>query len=134
ALPKAGLKFLTVAGDVIYVVIIPILAFFFLKDGEEMREHILEIVDPGPRRALLDDLLADVNVLLAHYMRALVLLSLCAFTAYAIFFMIIGVPYGILLAALACLLEFIPMVGPLTASIVILLVAGLSGGTIVAIL
>jgi predicted PurR-regulated permease PerM len=67
-------------------------------------------------------------------MRALVLLSLCAFTAYGIFFEVIGVPYGILLAALACLLEFIPMVGPLAASAVILMVGGLSGAPILAML
>jgi predicted PurR-regulated permease PerM len=134
ALPKAGLKFLTVASDLIFIVIIPILAFFFLKDGDQMREHILSLVEAGPRRALLDDVLADANVLLAHYMRALVLLSLSAFTAYAIFFTIIGVPYGILLAALACLLEFIPMVGPLAASVIILALAGLTGGPILAVL
>jgi predicted PurR-regulated permease PerM len=134
ALPQMGLKFLSVASDLIFVVIIPILAFFFLKDGDQIREHILSLVSAGPARALLDDLLADVNVLLAHYMRALVLLSLSAFTAYSIFFAIVGVPYGILLAALACLLEFIPMVGPLAASLIILVVAGLSGAPIPAIL
>jgi len=130
ALPRLGLRFLLVASDLIYVVIIPVLAFFFLKDGGQIRDHILSLVDAGPRRALLEDVLADVNVLLAHYMRALVLLSFCAFSAYGIFFAIIGVPYGILLAALSCLLEFIPMVGPLAASLIILLVAGLSGGPI----
>jgi predicted PurR-regulated permease PerM len=134
ALPEVGLRFLSVASDLIYVVIIPVLAFFFLKDGSQIREHILSLVDAGPRRALLDDLMADVNVLLAHYMRALVLLALSAFTAYSLFFAILGVPYGILLAALACLLEFIPMVGPLAASLIILLVGGLSGAPIIAIL
>jgi predicted PurR-regulated permease PerM len=133
-LPEMGLKFLSLASNLIFVVIIPILAFFFLKDGDQIRDHILSLVDAGPRRALLDDLMADVNVLLAHYMRALVLLALSAFTAYSIFFEIVGVPFGILLAALACLLEFIPMVGPLAASLIILLVAGLSGASIVVIL
>ena len=70
-LPQFGLRFLTVASDVIYLVIIPILAFFFLKDGKGMRAHILEIVDRGPRRELLDEILADIDLLLAHYMRAL---------------------------------------------------------------
>ena len=134
ALPAMGLKFLSVASDLIFVVIIPILAFFFLKDGDQMRDQILSMVDAGAPRALMDEVLADINVLLAHYMRALVLLSLCAFTAYSIFFAIVGVPFGILLAALACLLEFIPMVGPLTASVIILLVAGLSGAPILALL
>ena len=60
-------------------------------------------------------MLADIHLLLAHYMRALVLLSLSTFTAYSIFFSIMGVPFGVLLAVLAMLLEFIPMIGPLTA-------------------
>ena len=134
ALPAMGLKFLAVASDLVYVVIIPILAFFFLKDSVKIRDHILDMVDAGPQRALLDDVMADVNVLLVHYMRALVLLSLATFTAYNIFFAIIGVPFGILLAALACLLEFIPMIGPLAASVAILLVGGLSGAPILTIL
>ena len=134
ALPQVGLKALTVASELIYVVIIPILGFFFLKDARLMRQHILDMVTEGPRRALLDDVLADVNLLLASYMRALVLLSAATFTAYSIFFSIMGVPYAVLLAALAGLLEFIPMVGPLTASAVILLVAGLAGSHIIAVL
>ncbi len=133
-LPQLGLKFLTVASDLIYLVIIPILAFFFLKDGKAMRAHILEIVDRGPRRELLDEILADIDLLLAHYMRALFALSLAAFTAYSIFFSIMGVPYGLLLAAVAAMLEFIPMLGPLTAGVIILVVAGVGGAHVLAIL
>jgi predicted PurR-regulated permease PerM len=134
ALPQAGLKFISVASDLIFVVIIPILGFFFLKDGRVIREHVLDLVEDGPRRALLDDVLADVHLLLAHYMRALFLLSLAAFSAYGVFFSIMSVPYGILLAAVACLLEFIPMIGPLTAGIMIMAVAILANSHVVAIL
>src|SRR5262249_27434565 len=107
-LPKAGIRVLTIASDVVYVVIVPILAFFILKDGRLIREHILEMVDEGPRRLLLDDVMADLHLLLAHYIRALLLLSLATFVSYSIFFAIMGVPYGILLATVAFLLEFIP--------------------------
>lgn len=124
---EAGLKFLTVASDVVYVVIIPILAFFFLKDGKLIREHILDLVNDGPRRTLLDDLMADIHLLLAHYMRALVLLSLAAFTAYSIAFSILGVPYAVLLGAIAGILEFIPMLGPLMAAAIILIVSIVAG-------
>jgi predicted PurR-regulated permease PerM len=134
SLPRAGLKALAVASDLIYVVIIPILAFFFLKDAHAIRQHILDMVEPGPRRAILDDLLADVHLLLAHYMRALVLLSLATFTAYAIFFAIVGVPYAVLLATMGAMLEFIPMLGPLTAGITILIVTGVGGGPVVGVL
>jgi predicted PurR-regulated permease PerM len=134
ALPQFGIEFLTVASSLIYVVIIPILAFFFLKDGRAIRDHILEIVDRGPRRDLLEDILADINLLLAHYMRALFGLSLVAFTCCSIFFSIVGVPYGVLLAAIAGMLEFIPMLGPLTSSAIILTVAAVAGSHVVAIL
>ena len=110
ALPAASLRFLAVASDVIYVVIVPVLAFFFIKDGELIRSHILSLVDAGPLRAMADSLLEDIHLLLAHYMRALVLLSLCTFTAYSIFFTILGMPFGILLAVLGMGLEFIPMI------------------------
>src|SRR5205085_4778 len=74
AMAHAGLKFVTVASDLIFVVIIPILAFFFLKEGRVIRQHILELFEDGPRRALLDDVMTDMHLLLAHYMRALVVL------------------------------------------------------------
>jgi predicted PurR-regulated permease PerM len=60
-------------------------------------------------------------------MRALVILALSASFTYGVFFAIMGVPYAVLLAALAFPMEFIPMLGPLAASIIILLVAAFSG-------
>src|SRR5579872_198819 len=121
-LPAMGIKLVTVAANAIYLVIIPILSFFFLKDGAEIRQHLLDLLPDGPRRALMDDVMEDIHLLLAHYMRALVVLAVAAFTAYTIFFSIAGIPYSILLAALAGMLEFIPMVGPLTAAVVITIV------------
>jgi predicted PurR-regulated permease PerM len=126
-LPAAGLQFLSVASNLIFVVIVPVLAFFFLKDGDLIRRHMLEMLDVGPLRGVVESMMADIHLLLAHYMRALVLLSLCTFTAYAIFFSIMGVPFGVLLAVVAMALEFIPMIGPLTAVAVILLVTLISG-------
>jgi predicted PurR-regulated permease PerM len=133
ALPQFGLKFLKLASNLIYLVIIPVLAFFFLKDGAAIRDHLLALVELGPRHKLLDEVAADVNLLLANYMRALVLLSAVAFAAYCIFFSLLGLPYGILLAALAAMLEFIPTLGPLTAAAVILLVVAATGGHLLAI-
>jgi predicted PurR-regulated permease PerM len=133
-IPRAGVKILSVASNLIFVVIVPILGFFFLKDGRDISKQFVEMVEDGSRRALLDDLLADTSLLLAHYMRAILLLSLAAFTAYSIFFTILGIPYSFLLAALAGTLEFIPMIGPLTAGTVILIVTGVSGGPLLSAL
>jgi predicted PurR-regulated permease PerM len=133
-LPKAGVTFLTLASDAIYIVVIPILAFFFLKDASELRRHLLDTVEDVGRRELVNDLMADVHLLLAHYMRALVLLSVATFTAYSIFFFILGVPYALLLAALAAVLEFVPMIGPLAAAVVVIIVAAVSGAGVLPII
>jgi predicted PurR-regulated permease PerM len=135
ALPNAGLKFIEVASNVIYVVIVPILAFFFLKDGAVIRTHLLELAgtNDGMHR-FADGLLEDIHLLLARYMRALVVLSLSTFTFYGIFFLIMGLPYGILLAVLAMMLEFIPMIGPLVAGASILVVTGVAGHNVIPIL
>jgi predicted PurR-regulated permease PerM len=134
AIPRAGLKALAVASDLVYVIIVPILAFFFLKDARRIRAHTIDLLDEGPQREFLEDLMADVHVLLAQYMRALLILCCATFICYGICFEILGLPYAILLAALAFALEFIPMVGPLTAAAVILLVTALSGGPLLIVL
>jgi predicted PurR-regulated permease PerM len=134
ALPVYGLRFLGLMGNLVYVVIIPVLAFLCLKDGALVRKHILGLVEPGPRQKLLDDILADMDLVLAQYMRALVLLSATSFTCYSIFLTVLGVPYGILLGVLAGVLEFIPMIGPLAAGVIVLAVGGASGGHVIAVL
>ena len=126
-IPKAGLQVLSAASNVIYVVIIPVLAFFFLKDGRQLLRATVDILSDFAPRAILEDILADVHTLLAQYMRALVTLAAATFVFYGAFFAIIGAPYAVLLASVAAPLEFIPMVGPLLASILIVAVAALNG-------
>jgi predicted PurR-regulated permease PerM len=125
-LPAVALGFLSHAGRLVYIVLVPILAFFILKDCALFRSSIFEIFAEGSRRDEIKEIATDVHLLLAEYMRALVLLATAAFATHALFFSLIGVPYGILLATIAFLLEFIPLLGPLLAAIAILMVAGLS--------
>ena len=62
-------------------------------------------------------------------MRALVLLGLTASITYLVLSSpLMGVPYAALLAALVFPLEFIPMLGPLLSSALILLVVGFFSG------
>jgi predicted PurR-regulated permease PerM len=126
-LPQAALKAVSALGNLIFLVIIPILSFFFLKDGRKLQRYIMSQVRDDQTRAMLGEIAAELNLLLAQYMRAMVLLAFAASISYGLFFALIGVPYAVLLAAVAFPLEFIPMLGPLTASTIILLVAGFSG-------
>ncbi len=116
----------SVLSSVLFVVLIPILSFFFLKDGEEIRGQLLALVKPE-RRRFCEDIIGDVHRLLGQFIRALVILSLATFGCYGAFFAVAGVPYAVLLATLAGALEFIPVFGPLAAAIMIVVVAGFSG-------
>jgi predicted PurR-regulated permease PerM len=126
-LPQAALGILARAGTLIFILLVPILSFFFLKDSRAIRSSLLGMFPEGSRRDMVEEIVADLHLLLAQYMRALVMLALSAFVAYASFLALLGVPYAVLLAAITFPLEFIPMVGPLAAAAIILLVAGLSG-------
>jgi predicted PurR-regulated permease PerM len=127
-LARLGPGILSGLGSLAAVVLIPILSFFFLKDGILMRDTIVECFQPR-RQSLAEEILNDLHLLVAQYIRALVLLAMATFVSYSIMLSALGVPYAVLLAGVAGVLELIPFVGPLAGGIVTLLVAGLSGYT-----
>ena len=124
---EVGAKAFRFAGGLIYVVLIPILAFIFVKDGPEIRRTLVSEPESGEKRSEMAQLLWDLDDALSHYVRAIGLLCLATLVAYAIFFTVAGVPYGILLAAIAAVLELLPLMGPLAAAVIALFVAGASG-------
>jgi predicted PurR-regulated permease PerM len=124
---NAVLNLLSHAEILLFIVLVPILSFFFLKDGRAIISSLLGVVTDEPRREIFNDIVEDLHLLLAQYMRSLVMLGLAASIAYSLFFWIIGMPYGLLLGVLAFFFEFIPLIGPLTSTVIVLLVAGLSG-------
>jgi predicted PurR-regulated permease PerM len=111
----------------LYLVLIPILAFFFLKDGATIRDEFVAALVEERRRPVVDNILEDINRLLGEYIRALVLLSVASFTANSVFLAFSGAPYAVLLAGVAALGEFIPVVGPAAGGLIIVLVTSLSG-------
>jgi predicted PurR-regulated permease PerM len=109
------------------VVIVPIIAFFLLKDAETFVSVAAGWLNEREERAFLRRVLVDLHDLLAQYMRALILLSMLTFAAYAIFLFVIGAPNAWLLAAVGGVFEFIPIVGPAGSGIFILLASWVAG-------
>ena len=126
-LQKFAVEVVSQAGNVLFVILIPILSFFLLKDGGELRASLLNVPGTSESRRFLEAILDDLHHLLAQYIRALVGLSLSTLVTYSLFLEIIGVPYALLLAGIAAILEFIPVVGPLIAASSVLIVAAASG-------
>lgn len=129
AMPMArsvGLGVMHAASNLIYLVLIPILSFLLINEGPSMRASFLALLTDR-HRTLWAEIVTDLNVLLARYVRALLFLSLATLVCYGIAFSLLGLPYAFLLAVCAALLEFVPFAGPLGAIAITLVVAVFSG-------
>jgi predicted PurR-regulated permease PerM len=112
-----------------YVVLIPILAFFFLKDADSFRQSALMMLPQGRIRWRGDELFQDINSTLAAYIRAQLIACLIIGTICTAAFAIFDVRYALVLGVAAGFLEFIPLLGPLVVAIVAGTVAGFDSGT-----
>src|SRR5437773_915101 len=109
------------------IVLIPIFAFFILKDAEEFVAALIGLFEQSHHRQRSLRIGADLHHLLGDYMRALVLLSLITFAVWSIVFLVVGAPYPLMLAALSATLEVVPVVGPFVAGIIVVSVAVFTG-------
>ena len=121
-----GGQLITGARYILYLILVPILAFFFLKDGRKIRSDVINSLD-ATNQLVVEEILDDINLLLGQYIRALVLLSVSGFIAYSVFLGLTGAPYAVLLAGISALGEFLPVVGPAAGAAIVLAVTGLSG-------
>jgi predicted PurR-regulated permease PerM len=110
------------------VIMVPIFAFFFLRDAERVAGAVTgAIADRGGRRKLSATIIHDLHSVFGEYVRALVLLCALTFVVWTVLFLIARVPYAVVLAAIGGTLEFLPLVGPVAAGITVVSVALFSG-------
>ena len=110
------------------VVMIPIFAFFFMNDAERIADTLTSAIEErGGRRELSETIVNDLHSVFGEYVRALLILCVVTFVVWTVLFMITGVPYALVLAAIGGVLEFIPVVGPAAAGITVVSVALFSG-------
>jgi len=124
---SVGLRVAEVAKQAWLLVIVPLLSIFFLKDGRAFSEILLDMVRSRPQRELLQGVLSDLNQMLAHFIRAQLTLALLTFVMYSAVLAMMGVQNALALGTVGGLLEFIPVVGPLAAGVIIVGVALLMG-------
>jgi predicted PurR-regulated permease PerM len=126
-----------VAGWVIYIpwlVLIPVLSFFFLKDVDTFRRSALQMLPRGRWRWRGDEFFQDINSTLAAYIRAQLTACLFIGVVCALGFAILGLPSPLVLGLIAGVCEFVPLVGPLLVIILAVIAALLHGGVFSAFL
>jgi predicted PurR-regulated permease PerM len=124
---RVGLRTADVAKEAWLLIIVPLLSIFFLKDGRSFSDFLLSTVQSRPQREFLENVLNDLNQMLAHFIRAQLTLAALTLVVYSAFLGATGVNYALVLGTVGGLLEFIPVVGPLAGALTIVTVAVLTG-------
>jgi predicted PurR-regulated permease PerM len=100
-----------------WVLLVPILAFFLLKDADRLRRSAVSALPHSVRRHG-QGLFKELDATLAAYVRAQLLACVLVGGVCGAGFVMLGVPYAVLLGVFAGVLEFVPLVGPLLAAVV----------------
>ena len=116
----------SLVGLLIYLVLVPISVFFFLKDRDSLMAWFGSLLPQ--RRSLLSQVGAEMNVQLANYVRGkFIEILIVGMTSY-IAFEIMGLNYAALLGLLVGVSVLVPYVGAAVVTIPVALVAFLQWG------
>jgi predicted PurR-regulated permease PerM len=120
---RVGLRVADVAKQAWLFFVVPLLSIFFLKDGRGFSDFLLSTIQSRPQREFLENVLNDLNQMLAHFIRAQLTLAAMTLVVYSMFLATMRVPYALVLGTLGGVLEFVPVVGPLVGAFTIITVA-----------
>ena len=110
----------------LYIILFPILVYFFLFDRKNIIEGCLKII-PGDR-AMLSQVWSEMDIQLSNYVRGKVLEIFIVGIAAAILFASFDLNYAALLAVLVGLSVLIPYVGAFSITIPIVIIGLLQFG------
>ncbi|HEY6166925.1 MAG TPA: AI-2E family transporter [Verrucomicrobiae bacterium] len=109
-------------GVVVGLALVPVYAFYFLleKKGIQRRwTDYLPVRDSGFKDELVF-VLRSINDYLIVFFRGQVLVAMCDGALYTIGFLLVGVPYALLIGVIATVLTMIPFVGAITTCVLAL--------------
>lgn len=104
----------------LYMVLVPLLVFFFLKDSRAMLDWVGSLLPK--ERPVMNKIFAEMNLQIANYVRGKVIEILVVGVVSYISFSILGLNYAILLALAVGLSVVIPYVGAVLVTIPVLLI------------
>lgn len=105
----------------VYFVLVPLLVFFMLKDKESILAWFLRFL---PReRSLVNDVWADVEAGIGNYVRGKFIEILIVWSVSLVVFVILDLPYALLLSLVVGLSVIVPYVGAAIATIPVAAVA-----------
>jgi len=94
-----------------YLLLLPILAIFFLRDGHRIVDVFIRLSFHTDRHAKIHALVGQLHLMLTQYIRAQLLLCVLSFMFYSAAMLVLRFPHAIVFGILGGLLEFVPVVG-----------------------
>jgi predicted PurR-regulated permease PerM len=122
-LQRVAFKTVRLATYLLWLVLIPVLGFFFLKDAKAISDRLLSSLPAADMRYRVATFLNDVSETMAGYIRAQLLASLIVGVVMGVGLWLLGLPYPLVFGVGAGLFEFVPLVGPISLGAVAMLVA-----------
>ncbi|GIP16860.1 UPF0118 membrane protein YrrI [Paenibacillus montaniterrae] len=102
--------------------VVPFLAFYILKDFEVFERAVIKYVPKSHRKNTIR-LLKDVDTALGSYIRGQLLVCVIIGTFAYIGYLLVGMPYALLLASIVAITNVIPYIGPFIGAAPALLMA-----------
>jgi predicted PurR-regulated permease PerM len=116
--PKlVGATFVSIAGLVTYIVLIPIFTFLTLYYRKTIKDFLVGVFRNGTPKKV-NEVLEESTDVAQQYITGLLIETVIVFTLNTIGFLILGIKYAIFLALLAAILNLIPYVGILVANVI----------------
>jgi predicted PurR-regulated permease PerM len=107
---------------VFLLMIVPFLAFYMMKDMDLFEKAALQFVPRSARKQTVR-LLKDIDEALGSYIRGQFIVSFCVGAVAYVGYLIIGLPYPLLMAGFVALFDIIPYLGPFLGALPALIVA-----------
>ena len=119
---KASLNSISdIVALMIYLILVPLMVFFFLKDKTELMTSITKFLPKERRMAI--KVSKEMNQQILNYIRGKVIEILIVGSATTIAFMLLDLQYALLLGVLVGLSVLVPYVGATVVTLPVLLVA-----------
>lgn len=123
-LTDIGLRF---ASNLIWVVIIPIVTYYIIRDYHIILTKAL-LVAPPRHRPTVQSAVTEITTIFGRYLRGLGIVSLANGAATWAILAVLGVPSAVLLGCIAGLLYSVPYIGAILTVVLTAIISFLGGG------
>ena len=94
-----------------WLLLIPVLAIFFLRDGQHIADVVIQMFFAANRQPRIRAITNELHLMLTGYIRAQAILCGLSFLFYSAALLLLRFPHPFALGILGGLLEFVPAVG-----------------------